>query len=161
MLKTHNLLSGSFSLTFSSTLISSRAASLYFSTFLIIFRATWTPPLKKSQRDDQISTDPTGMMRTGINSSDSRLRFLHVFLVFRETDLRWSMHSITLPKVPSPNVPTISSATQCRQTRKRGGARTEERTEALGMRHERTTPNVKVETGRSMSARPLFKWLPT
>jgi hypothetical protein len=39
------LLSGSFSLIFSSTLISSRAASLYFSTFLMIFRATCVPPL--------------------------------------------------------------------------------------------------------------------
>lgn len=40
------LLSGSFSLIFSSTLISSRAASLYFSTFLMIFRATRAPPLR-------------------------------------------------------------------------------------------------------------------
>lgn len=39
------LLSGSFSLIFSRTLISSRAASLYFSTFLMIFRATRAPPL--------------------------------------------------------------------------------------------------------------------
>lgn len=42
---THNLLSGSFSLIFSKTLISRRAASLYFSTFLMIFKATWVPPL--------------------------------------------------------------------------------------------------------------------
>lgn len=44
------------------------------------------------------------------------------------------MHSITLPKVPSPKVPTISSATQNRQKRKSGGARTE-RTGALEMSH--------------------------
>ena len=44
------LLSGSFSLIFSSTLISSRAASLYFSTFLMIFRATRAPPLQDGRK---------------------------------------------------------------------------------------------------------------
>lgn len=43
---THCLLAGSPSLIFSSTLISSLAASLYFSKFLMIFRATRLPPLR-------------------------------------------------------------------------------------------------------------------
>lgn len=42
---THFLLCGSRSIIFSNTLISSLAASLYFSRFLIIFRAIWLPPL--------------------------------------------------------------------------------------------------------------------
>lgn len=46
---THFMFSGSFSLIFSSTLISSRAASLYFSTFLMILRATRAPPLKQEE----------------------------------------------------------------------------------------------------------------
>lgn len=34
------------------------------------------------------------------------------------THLRWSMHRITLPKVPSPKVLTISSATQYKEKKK-------------------------------------------
>lgn len=51
-LTTHFVFSGSFSLIFSSTLISSRAASLYFSTFLMILRATRAPPLREKQEED-------------------------------------------------------------------------------------------------------------
>lgn len=56
---THNLLSGSFSLIFSNTLISRRAASLYFSTFLIIFRATWAPPLENTRKYKAKNRDNT------------------------------------------------------------------------------------------------------
>lgn len=56
---THNLLSASFSLIFSNTLISRRAASLYFSTFLIIFRATWAPPLENTKKYKAKSRDNT------------------------------------------------------------------------------------------------------
>lgn len=59
MIGTHNLLSGSFSLIFSNTLISRRAASLYFSTFLIIFRATWAPPLENTKKYKAKSRDHT------------------------------------------------------------------------------------------------------
>lgn len=45
LVRTHFLLSGSLSLIVSRTLISSLAASLYFSRFLMIFRATGLPPL--------------------------------------------------------------------------------------------------------------------
>lgn len=47
---THCLWSGSVSPILSSTFISSLAASLYFSKFLMIFRATPAPPLREKTR---------------------------------------------------------------------------------------------------------------
>lgn len=86
---THCLRSGSFSLILSSTFISSLAASLYFSKFLMIFRATPAPPLKE---------------KTWLKS---------VFTVSHlEAYLLWSKHFSTFPNDPSPKVSTISSEKQ-------------------------------------------------
>lgn len=88
---THCLWSGSVSPILSSTFISSLAASLYFSTFLMIFRATPDPPLRE------------------------KTRFKWVFLLIGsnfDTHLLWSKHFTTFPKVPSPKVSTISSEKQ-------------------------------------------------
>lgn len=88
---THCLWSGSFSLILSSTFISSLAASLYFSKFLMIFSATAAPPLGE------------------------RRRFRSVFMLSisnLEAHLWWSKHFTTFPNVPSPNVSRISSEKQ-------------------------------------------------
>lgn len=88
---THCLLSGSFSLILSSTFISSLAASLYFSKFLMIFRATPAPPLREKMCFKSVFT-----------LSVSNL----------EAHLLWSKHFTTFPNIPSPKVSTISSEKQ-------------------------------------------------
>lgn len=89
-LTTHCLLSGSRSLILSSTLISSLAASLYFSRFLMIFRAIRDPPL-------------CGKMLFTNNKY-----YFHISAHY----LPRSEHCTTFPNVPSPKVSTISSVKQ-------------------------------------------------
>lgn len=81
---THFVFSGSFSLIFSSTLISSRAASLYFSTFLMILRATRAPPLGRNGREAQdqplsCAKNQKGLSKPGSSHELRGTAFRHLF----------------------------------------------------------------------------------